>query len=202
MLQPSGGRIRVLLAIFVVLTLVFATATVYEATVVQPARVSTTISTVTVPSSTVDQVSSVYVNHLMTFGSKNLSALVSQYEGNATIVYRGQAAGLAGNYTGTANISQLLASLISRNGAVFFFIANESQPSIQVVPTGSANSALAVVVNSTFGFGGDSGLYGVFNGTVSARTTFVHGGANGTSWLISEETWNFLRFWVQYPVQT
>jgi hypothetical protein len=184
----------------VILTLVLASAAVYEATFVEPTRVSTTISTIEVPSSLADKVSIAYGNHLLQFGSKNVSALVSQYEDNATIVYFGQSAGLAGRYSGTANITQLLATWISKNGEKFFFIANESQPTMHIVTMGSQNSTIAVTVNSTLGFRGDSGLNGNFNGTISAETTFVRGGANDSSWLISLETWNFLRFWVQYPV--
>ena len=86
-------------------------------------------------------------------------------------------------------------------------MANESQPAIQVVfvVNGSelaprSGSSIGVVVNSTLGFGGDNGLVGLFNGTVSAQTTFVQGGANGAAWVILQETWNFLSIWEQNPV--
>jgi len=161
----------------------------------------TMTETVTVPSIS-DQVSGIYANHLSLFSSKNVSAIVSQYEDNATIQYEGvdNGMGLAGNYTGTAHIHQLIFVLEGRS--IFYFIANESQPTIQVVTTSSGNPFASVVVNSTFGFGGESSVIGNFNGTISARTMFVRGGPNDTSWLISEETWNFLGYWVQYPIST
>jgi hypothetical protein len=130
-----------------------------------------------------------------------VSALVSQYEDNATIHYEGiNSIGLTGNYIGAANIRQLLTVWATR--FIYIFVTNESQATTQVVTTGSGNSAVAVVVNSTFGFRGESSVLGEFNGTVSAWTTFVHDGTDGTSWLISKETWNFLRFWLQFPVST
>lgn len=158
----------------------------------------TTTVQVTMPSVS-DQVSSAYANHLSLFSSKNVSATVSQYTDDANVTYEGQAAGLQGNYTGTSDIRILIAADISKT--TLFFIANETQPSIQVETMGSGDSVVSVVVNSTFNFRGESPVFGNINGTVSARTTFVPGSASG-NWLISNETWNYLSYWVQYPVST
>ena len=86
------------------------------------------MNTVTVPSSVIDQVGSVYANDLLLFGSRNVSALVSQYGHNATVVFIGQAAGLTGNYTGTANISELFTSLISKSRFFFTWRTKASLP--------------------------------------------------------------------------
>ncbi len=163
-------------------------------------------------SSAVDQVSGDYANHLLLFGSRNVSAIASQYEGNATVQFKGIDIGLIGNYTGTSSIRQLLSALlgplsynssgqVNENPKGYFFIANESQPTTQVLTTGSRSSVTAGVINSTFDFRGWGPTVGNFNGTVSAQTYYVHGSGNA-SWLISKEAWNILRFWAQIQMTT
>jgi hypothetical protein len=192
-LKAGPGNSKILFAIFVVLVLVFASVAIYEAAVIRSTGVSTT--TVMVPSVT-DQVGTIYADHLLLFGSKNVNAIVSEYETNAFIIYYGtQPAGLDGNYSG-AEIGVLYSYWAKHSD--YLFIANESQPSMNV-HYAHGYVAANVIVNSTFGFRGGSNTLGNFNGTVSAQTIFVPGGVNGTSWLISTETWHFLRFWEQYP---
>lgn len=164
---------------------------------------STKLTTVTTMSSTSEayaQVNSSYANHLLSFGSKNVSALLLQYESNATVRWGGASTGLTGNYTGSESIKQLLIAFEATSSTNYFYVANETHRSVQMVSAGSGNYTEVVVVNSTFDFRGQSRVFGDFSGTVSARTTFVHGAAGGSSWLISEEVWRFLKYTQQYPV--
>ena len=166
---------------------------------------STRLTTVTTISSTSEayaQVNNSYANHLLSFGSKNVSVLLLQYESDAKVRYEGASTGLTGNYTGSESIKQLLIAFEAATSTNYFYVTNETHRSLQVTSAGSGNSTEVVVVNSTFDFRGQSRAFGDFSGTVSARTTFVHGGAGSSSWLISEEIWRFLKYTQQYPVTT
>ncbi len=189
-----------------ILSMVFAATTVYEAAFVQPYRVSTTTatststSTVTVHAVT-DQVAAIYASHLLSFGSRNASELAGQYEENASLLWIGRIEGLQGNYTGQ-DIHTLYAYWTAHS--LVLYVTNESQPKMQVEATGGGNSAESVTVNSTFIFGGESTIVGAFNGTVAAETVYVRlgPGDSSASWLISQETWDFLSYWEQYPLVT
>lgn len=168
------------------------------------AAISTTTLTTTFTTSTslnaYSQVADGFANHLRFLSSRNASAVVSQYEQNASVTWTGSASGLRGLYNGTKVILLLInASFITRAGS--FSIGN-------VTRTISGISNESAVVNSTFDVSGknyDFGLYegyaASFNATVSAQDSFVYSTSHG-AWLISAETWNFLRTNLQYPLPT
>jgi len=126
---------------------------------------------------------------MLLLGSRNVSAIISQYEGNTTVIWTGQVSGLAGTYVGANSTSVLLGNLIGRASSLT--VANVTQAIV-------ATSEDLATVNSTFDFHGRSTLYGNFSGSVSAQDLFVYSAANG-GWLISQETWDFISFNYQPP---
>jgi hypothetical protein len=168
-----------------------------------PSRTTTTIltstitATVTVTTSDAyEQVANAYADHLEQLSARNIPAIPSGYESNATVDWTGVTPGmtgnnpgLAGNYSGSASISILMGAFIGRLSN--FSLANENQI-LGVGPNGS------VVVNSTFNFRGYDALGGNINGTVIAQDEYERVG--GSSWLIARETWNFTQFRGQFPL--
>jgi WD40 repeat protein len=121
--------------------------------------------------------------------SRNASAIVRQFEGNANVTWTGRASGLTGLYVGADTIGLLLnASFLSRSTS--FAIANATQEILAV-------SDRSATVNSSFDFTGQSPIYGNFNGTVRAQDSLVYSATSG-GWLISQEIWNFTTFNAQY----
>ncbi len=137
-----------------------------------------------------DQVASAYANQLLLLDARNISALVSEFESNATVEWKGYANGLqaghgpgvnrdlAGNYTGSKEISALLGAFLTN--ANYLLVSNETQT------IGAKGSHW--VVSSTFHFAGDSNSVGTFKGTIAARESYVR---VGNTWLISNEVWDF-----------
>jgi len=135
-----------------------------------------------------------FAQHLLSFSSGNVSAVVSQYEGNATVTWMGHGEEfcfLAGLYAGSNDIRILFGVFLGRV-APALEIGNATW-----TVTPEANGS--VVVNSTFDFAGHGPVYGVANGTVSAQDTYVYSTTNG-AWLVSQETWDFLTFSSQFPI--
>jgi len=118
--------------------------------------------------------------------------MVIQYERGASVVWTGQAPGLVGTYNGTADISLLFNASFFGARSTALTIGNVTR-TIQIASGGSA------VVNSSFTFLGESTILGNFSGSVSAIDSYVYSAASG-SWLVSQETWNFRSFNVQYPM--
>jgi putative pyrroloquinoline-quinone binding quinoprotein len=141
--------------------------------------------------SAVNLVNGSFANHMRLLASRNTSAMVSQYGGNSSIVWTGEALGLAGIYNGTSNIGLLF-------NASFFGPRSTALAVGNVTQTILAASDDSAVVNSSFTFLGSSSLEGNFSGSVSAMDYYVFSAASG-SWLISQETWNFLSYNVQFP---
>jgi hypothetical protein len=133
-----------------------------------------------------DQVADSFANHMLFVSSRNASAMASQYESNASVIWTTIGLGYAGTYVGANNIFILMNnSFIGRGSS--FSVGNVTH-SVVNMTTHSA------VVNSSFAFFGQrTDLGGNFNGTVSAQDFYVYSAANG-GWLISRETWNFLSF--------
>lgn len=126
--------------------------------------------------------------HMLMLESRNMSGLVGQYEGNATISWIGNTA-LAGNYTGAGEIGRLFESgFVGRANP--FNLGNLTQSVTAAAPE--------VTVDSTFGFVGYSSYCGPISGEVAAQDTFVYSPSSG-AWLISHETWTFLRFEQSFP---
>jgi len=187
----------VLLGVGVVLLLVGALAGYLYGVDSTPAKTTTATSTTTVSASldAYDQVANSFADHMLFISSRNASAIVSQYEANATVTWSGKnnAGGLAGFYNGTKVIFILMNnSFIGRGSS--FAIGNVTHSIVDV----SDDSAM---VNSSFALLGQSGVasMGNFNGTVSAQDFYVYSAANG-GWLISQETWNFLSFNARGPL--
>ncbi len=126
--------------------------------------------------------------HMLMLESRNVSGLVGQYEGNATISWIGDTA-LAGNYTGAGDIGRLLESgFVGRANP--FNVGNLTQRVTAEAP--------GVAVDSTFDFVGYTSYCGPISGEVAAQDTFVYSPSSG-AWLISHETWTFLRFEQSFP---
>jgi hypothetical protein len=149
-------------------------------------------STTSTTTSAVSLFNSSFADHMRLLASRNTSAIVSQYEGNASVIWTGEVPGLQGLYNGTGNIRILFGvSLFGPKSTTALAIGNVTQKIL-------AESDESAVVNSSFSFLGESSLEGNFSGSVSAMDSYVYSAASG--WLISQETWNFLSFNVQFPV--
>ncbi len=174
-----------LLVVTAIATVPSQNGSIPTSSVVQSSTTSTTAPAV-------DLVNSSFADHMRMLESRNVSAILGQYEANATVTWTGRAAGLTGLYIGSQNIGILLNdSLFRPNGTSFFVVGNVTQGVLDA----SRGSAL---VNSSFGFQGRNSIWGNFSGSVSAQDNYAYSVASG-GWLISQETWNFLSFNVQFP---
>jgi len=138
-------------------------------------------------------VNSSFAAHISLLASKNIPAIVNQYEPNATVYWAGDAIGLADEYVGAHDITLLLNSSFFRpNSTASFVIGNVTQ----VFLTASGQSGL---LNSSFTVYGRNSVWGNYSGSISATDRFVAPAAAG-NWLISQETWNFKSFNIQFPL--
>ena len=152
---------------------------------------STRTVTVTVTTSDAcEQVANAYANHLKQLSARNIPALLSGYESNATIEWTGATEAGIGNFSGSTDIDILLTSFFATTKFINFSLSNEYQ-AIGVKGT-------AWVVNSTFNFQGYNPVVGKVNGTIVAQDVYEHVG--DSSWLIVRETWNYTQFNEQYYV--
>jgi hypothetical protein len=162
--------------------------------------------TVTITATTTQQpegvVSGLFAEHMLLLDSRNVSAIVGQYEGNATITWTSdgqcECNSLNGNYTGIANITHLMNQLLfgtNANGSGFGMQSFMAENLTQKI---AATSDVSVMVNSTFAIVEHSIAQGNINGTISAQNSYVYSASNRT-WLISRESWNFLSYYVQNP---
>jgi hypothetical protein len=152
---------------------------------------SSTSATSTTSTSTVSLINSTFADHMRLLASRNASAMVGQYEGNASIVWTGEVDGLEGIYNGTTDIGLLFNDSFFGPRSTALTVGNVTQ----TILAASGDSA---VVNSSFTFLGESSVQGNFSGTVSAMDYYEYSVASG-SWLISQETWNFRNYDVQFP---
>jgi hypothetical protein len=187
----------VLLSVGVVFLLVGALAGYLYGVNLMPGETTTAVTTMTstlISVSTVstvpdayDQVASTYANRLLLLDAMNTSALVSGYEANATVEWKGNSGGCDGNWTG--EIAKPLGALLAND--THFLVSNETQ-TIRV-------EGNYWIVNATFDFVGNSSTdksialpyVGTFEGAIAVRDSYVHVGA---TWLVTSETWNFIRF--------
>jgi hypothetical protein len=160
----------------------------------------TAVSTESAPQDEYEQVADAYVDHILMLDGRNVSALMSGYEDNATIMWKGLSGGCDGNYSGSSAILALLGMMLTNEQ--YFLVSNETQV-LQAV----GNNWL---VSSTFSFSGDStGNHSVdipfvssYEGTVSAQDSYVKA---GKTWSIASETWDFLYYdqsVVEQPIHT
>jgi hypothetical protein len=148
---------------------------------------TTTVTTVSTVPDAYGQIASIHANYLAVLNSSDTAALKSGYESNATVVWKGEASGMVGNYTGQLNIGILLGSF--REKFVNFSVSNESQT---IAPKGNL-----WIVNSTFDIHAYGSVVGNTDMAIAAEDSYVH---VGNTWLIANETWNFLTFNEQFPV--
>ena len=127
-----------------------------------------------------DQVASGYANHLLLLEVRNTSALLSGYEANATVEWKGVSGGCDGNYSG-AGIGIVLGDLLNRSTSLV--VSNETQ----AIEAGGSHW----VVNSTFDVLGNNTAVGIFHATIASTDSYVY---DGGRWMIANETWNFLHY--------
>lgn len=151
----------------------------------------TTTVTASLPTEDYSQVASAYANHLLMVSTRNVTALLSGYESNATVEWTGQASGLGGNYTGTGNESGSIGRLLGTfpGNMVNLTLSEDSQPTVGV----QGNS---LVVGSTFSWNGFNSYDGNISGLVVAQDSFAY---SGNTWLIAHETWTWISFVCQFP---
>lgn len=146
--------------------------------------------------------SGLLAEHMLLLDSRNVSAVVGQYEGNATIAWTSEGQcecdGLNGDYAGAANITQLMKQLLLGVNANGYGFGTESFMAEDLAQTGAVASSVSVMVNSTFVIVEQSIAQGKINGTVSAQDSYAYS-ATARTWLISRESWDFLSFYVQNP---
>lgn len=135
------------------------------------------------------EVSASFTNHLVTLQSRNFSAVIAQYETNATVEWAGTGAGTNGSYS-TSEIE-----LLFREGlfgkALSFAIENVTFQSLSVEPH-------SATLQSNFEFRGNSTRCGEFTGMISAQDSFSYS-TTTRIWLISQEDWNFSSLIEQFP---
>jgi hypothetical protein len=154
--------------------------------------VTSTETTTVMPTRQADDlVGASFAQHLLSFTSGNVSAIVSHYERNANVTWTGRAFGLTGVYLGQGNITILLNVFLGKLVPTLA-IGNATQAIM-----GNANGS--VTVNSTFSFVGRGNIAGTVNGTVSAQDFYTYSTTAG-AWKISQETWDFLTFNTQVPI--
>ena len=144
-----------------------------------------------IPPQVIEIVNSSFEDHLLSVGSRNVTALLSEYEHNATIDWTGEAAGLLNSPNGPAAITYQWKFFFS--AMTQFVIGNETQT---ILPTWNGS---VVMVDSTFDFAGYSNAHGEFSGTVHAQDSYASP-TTGGPWLIAQETWDFIHYVVQYPI--
>lgn len=181
-----------LLALFLVLTVVFASTTVYESGI-RSTLTSTSTLAVTVTVSTVpvayQELANVSTNHLVAIQSRNVTAMLLGYESNATLRLMGSASGLAGTYHGVSEIAALM------NVSFPARVENLTLSDVSQTVIGPRGSYW--VVNSSFNWEGYSVIDGSVSGTILAQDIYVHQ-ANGT-WAIANETWDSTRYYCMFP---
>jgi hypothetical protein len=141
-------------------------------------------------SGTLDQVNGSFSTHMALLASRNASAILTQYGANSTVTWTGNAAGLAGLYSGVNNTGLLLRAFLG--SASSFIVENVTE----TVVTHTADSAVA---NSSFIFSGQSATQGNFSGSIAAEDFFIFSSTTDT-WIISQEIWNFHGLEYQFPI--
>lgn len=171
-----------------VLTLAFASTTLYESTTRATRTSTTAITVVTIPTS-YDEVATSYTGHLLALQAINPGDFLSFYEQNATVEWKGLSGGCDGNYTGLAELGPLLAGLMSDQQYLGVF--NESLRIGTVGGYWVVNSTFSLAGNSTGSKSIASPYAGAFEATIAAQDSYAR--VDG-KWMIASETWNFLHF--------
>ncbi len=152
--------------------------------------VTFTTSTTVIPQSVaVTAVNESYSKHIQRIESGNVSAVVSDYSQNANATWTGKAYCLGGSYTGGVDIAAIFRSFLNKTtpGLTITNVVRTVTPQL---------NGTTVVVASSFDFAsnktntiGDH-IYPGVTGPISAQDLYDFS-PNGSSWLISQEKWNF-----------
>ncbi len=159
---------------------------------------STETSTLMPARQAAEIVANTFAKHLLLFTSRNVSAIVSQYQPNANVTWEGGGPCLSGLYPISDGSFVKLLDLFFQyrfpqfqiwpQGFHTILIGNVTQ--IRTTELyGSAN------VNSTFVLKGQD-ILGNLTSTVSAQDSYRYSATSDT-WLISQETWHFLTLYTQ-----
>jgi hypothetical protein len=164
----------------------------YGANSIRRETTTTTFTTVSMATDIQSQVFNSLANHMFFLSERNVSAIISQYEKNATIEWMGNAGGLQGIYNGTSDIFLLMnESFISR--AVSFSIGNITSISISISNDSAIVKSSFEIFGQDYNFGLPYGYVANFNSTILAQDHFAYSSSQ-KAWLISVESWNYHAF--------
>ena len=121
------------------------------------------------------------------FNTRNVGGLSNFYTSDATVVWSGNAAGLAGTYNGQTNVRILYGSSIGKTLILNASISNYAEKQI---------NQDNVNVSMTLTMIGNSSVVGTLNSIVAVNQDWQY----VSSWQIASETWNYQTFTVQFPV--
>ena len=178
-----------LLGLFVALTIVFASTTLYEST---SKTTITSTSTQTETSTTTLQppvMPSVY-EWVYYVQSRDVIQLGNMYAPTANITWTGDIVGLAGTYNGRANIKILYGSTIGKFTAASASISNYNQ-----------ETASPSVENVTFflAMTGNSSVEGTIKMAANVTQSWDY---TGGQWQVLQESWNYTTYDAQFTVIT
>jgi hypothetical protein len=128
-----------------------------------------------------------YLHHLMQVQSKNVSAIVSEYEDDAVLEWEGATSGFGGTYHGLANMTAAYNGILPRlNGLTLTNVTG-----VASISNGTALVNGSFYISWAFNPATNDcppNVSNVFEGQVVVAISFAPS-ANG--WLISNEIWNF-----------
>jgi hypothetical protein len=183
---------RAIIVLSIVILVVVGTLGLVLVTPQSVMKEQTTTTTMTVTSTATPTqlagsvVGDSFAEHLLLFSSRNVSAIVSQYETNATVQWNG-AYCFSGIYAGAGFITLNL-NLFLIKYTNLLDIGNVTLMTTTTAANGS------VMVNSSFNMVGQSRTYySNFTSDISAQDTYVYS-TTVSAWLISHEIWEFTEF--------
>ena len=178
-----------LLGLFVALTIVLASTTLYESTsktMITSTSTQTETSTVTLQPPVMP---SVY-EWVYDLQSRDVNSLASMYAPRANITWTGDIPGLAGTYMGRGDIEILYGATLGKDTALSANITNYSQetlgPSVENV-----TFSLSMVGNSL--------VQGGFRMAANVTQGWNYAGGQ---WQVLKENWNYTTYTYQFPMIT
>ena len=188
-----------LLGIFVVLTIVFASTTLYESgtrttlastststsTAIRVSTVTSTTTQTTTVTSTLDlakALTDAYLSHIATIESGNMTALAAQYEANATLYATTQGSNLGYYFDSVANITSFYRGELSDQCPPCF--------GVDFPFAGVANETYSITTSKDHNAGNVTSqllLYGI--GGPYGQSTFINGERFGISYVLQGDRW-------------
>jgi len=157
-----------------------------------PAHLTTTTSATTsstggtLPPST--SVKTAVDQWLLDFNSRNVSGMVNFYSQDSTVVWSGDASGLAGTYSTRGNVEILYGSSIGKTLILNASITNYAE---KAANPDNINVTMTILMN------GNSSVVGTLNAVVAVSQQWEY---SGGAWQILKENWNYQTFTVEFPV--